>query len=68
MYALFHNEEQELNLNYENWKCLIDNSDLLLIKDEKQLIELKKIQSDLLNNEILSKIEINKDIKKNHKI
>ena len=53
------------DVSKENWKYLLQYSDISLIKDEKQLIELKKIQSELINDKILSKIGIKEDKKQN---
>ena len=43
---------------------MINNSDLSLVKKEEHLIQLKKIQSEILNTETLDKVDIKEGINK----
>ena len=70
-YLLFYLEYKMIfktSFNKETLKYFIENSDLSLIESERQLIELKKIQSEIANEELLSKVNNNKEIRKINKI
>ena len=66
MFAL--SNKTEINLTKDNWKYFIENSDLFFIQNTHQLRALKKIQSELISDEILNKIDITEDKIKVNKV
>lgn len=68
LFFLRYKEVENINLKTESLNYLIDNSELSNIKEKKNIYQLKKIQTDLLSNKIIDKIDIKEEINKKIKI